>query len=603
VLYACVFFSLALTTWGVQKPRRLIWALPAAFVLSAWTLFSTEYFFGMELLRPLLAWFALAGGLAGGLPRGLARVRRVLLSWLPFVALIGGFAIWRTVFHPFGGGGSEGLLSGIFYDPLAFLAQLPGRILQDTFEAFMGAWGLAFNYAPLIESGGVLYAVLAVLVGLAFWLYLARIKEQDAPGMAQIKEQDAPGMARVKDQDAPGMARVKEQDAPGMARVKEQDAPGMARIENQDAPGMARIKEQDAPERWAIEASLFGLLAFLAAGLPIWLTRLPFSTSFPWDRFALVFGPGVCVLTAGLLSWLGKTPGRRAFLVALLVGLSSGVNNAGAAEFRKDWNAATDFFWQLAWRAPAIQAGTAVLYDQIGLRYFEDDSLSAPFNWMYAPDAQSPRMDYLLLNIPERLNGLGYLNPVSPISKDFRAMAFSGSTSQALVIKYNAPGCLQILDPQRDGLRIDLPEFARRALPLSRLELIQAQAPAGKAPAAPPGGIFGPEPKHKWCYYYEQAELARQSGNWDKILELKGQSIGAGYFPEDAAEYLPFVEALLRKGDWNGAHQLSKRAYDSSAGNGAPFCALWQRAGAWSGQSADYPAALRAIQTLMQCTE
>ena len=533
VLYAFVFFSLALTTWAVKQPRRLLWALPLAFVLSAYTLFSTEYFFGMELLRPLLAWFALAGSL----PNPRSRLRRVALSWLPFLGLIVGFALWRTLWHPFGGGGNEGLLSGLFYDPRALLTQLPGRILQDIFEAFLGGWGLAFNYAPLIESGNLLFGGLAVLVTLAFWLYLAR------------------------------------------------------------------IRHDDIPDGWALEAGLFGGVAFMAAGLPIWLTRLPYTTAFPWDRFALVFGPGVCVVTAGLLGWLGKTPARRAFLLALLVGLSSGVNNAGAGEFRKDWNAATDLFWQFSWRAPAIQPGTALLYDQIELRYFEDDSLSAPFNWTYAPNAQSPRMDYLLLNIPERLYGLGYLNPGSPIRKDFRAMAFTGSTQQVLVFNYRQSGCLQILDPQRDLARSDLPEFARRALPLARLDLIQAQPPAGQPAAAPPSAIFGPEPKHKWCYYYEQAELARQSGDWEKILQLKNQSIGAGYFPEDPVEYLPFVEAMLHRFDWNNAIQLTKRAHDTSASDSAPYCALWRRAADYSAQTDGYPPALRTIQSLLHCTE
>lgn len=533
VLYAFLFFSLALTTWGVQKPRRLWLSLPAAFILSAFTLFSTEYFFGLELLRPLLAWFALSGTI----PQAGLRLRRVFFSWLPFLALLAGFSIWRSLFHPFGGGGTEGLLSTLFDHPIEFLVQLPGRILQDILEAFMGGWGLAFNYAPLIESGGLLYAVLALLVGLAFWLYLAR------------------------------------------------------------------IKEDNAHDRWALEASLFGLFAFLAAGWPIWLTRLPFTTSFPWDRFALIFSPGICLVTAGLLSWLGKHPARRAFLVALLVGLSAGVNNAGAAEFRKDWNAAVDFFWQFSWRAPAIQPGTALLADQIGLRYFEDDSLAAPLNWMYAPDAQAPRMDYHFLNIPERLQGLGYLEPGSRITKDFRAMAFSGSTSQALVIKYNPPGCLQILDPERDAARADLPEFARRALPLSRLDLIQAEVPVGKSPSAPPADIFGPEPKHKWCYFYEQAELARQSGSWDLIVQLKSQSIGAGYFPQDPVEYLPFVEALLHRFAWDDAYQLSKRAYAASAGSSAVYCALWKRAGAWSAEAEGYQPALRAIKSELHCTE
>jgi len=533
VLYAGLFFSLALTAWAARSPARRWPAQLLAFALSAFTLFSTEYFFGLELLRPLLAWFALAGVA----PSAGARLRRALLGWLPFLALLAGFAAWRSLFHPFGGGGGAGLLNYFFDHPLELLTWLPGRVLQDLLLAVLGGWGKAFQYGALIEGGGLEYALLALLGGLACWLYLAR-----ARGFSPAA-------------------------------------------------------------RWPLEAAFLGLFAFLAAGLPLWLTRLPYTSGFPWDRFALVYAPGVCLLTAALLSWLGKDAPRWAFLAALLFGLSAGTNNLGAAVFRADWNAAAGLLWQFAWRAPAIQPGTALLTDRLGLRYFEDDTLSAMLAWTYAPPAQKQRMEQMIINIPERLESMGYLVPNSRIAKDFRVLRFEGSTSQAVVWLYNPPGCLQILDPARDGLRPDLPEFARRALTLSRPQLLLAQPPAGRAPAAPPQAIFGGEPKRKWCYYYEQAELARQSGAWEQIARLKAQSIGAGYFPQDPYEYLPFVEADMRRSAWDDARQLSKRAYDLTAQSSPTYCALWQRAAAWAAQSDSYRSALRALREELQCTE
>ena len=119
VLYAFVFFSLALTTWAVKNPRRLWYAIPLGLALSAFTLFSTEYFFGVELLRPVLAWLALSqGGLS---PR--ARLKRAGLLWLPFFALMAVFAVWRGAFHPFGGGGQAGLLTALFSSPISLFAR------------------------------------------------------------------------------------------------------------------------------------------------------------------------------------------------------------------------------------------------------------------------------------------------------------------------------------------------------------------------------------------------------------------------------------------------------------------------------------------------
>ena len=64
LLYAALFFSLGLT-WrqaripAVGRGQALGWAF-AAWVFSGFHIFSTEYFFGLELLRPLGLWLILS---------------------------------------------------------------------------------------------------------------------------------------------------------------------------------------------------------------------------------------------------------------------------------------------------------------------------------------------------------------------------------------------------------------------------------------------------------------------------------------------------------------------------------------------------------------
>jgi hypothetical protein len=541
VLYAFVFFSLALTTWAVKNPRRLWYAIPLGLALSAFTLFSTEYFFGVELLRPVLAWFALSqGGLS---PR--ARLKRAGLLWLPFFALMAVFAVWRGAFHPFGGGGQEGLLTALFSSPISLLLHLPQRILRDAFQTFVSAWGQAFAYGPLLENGGLVFALLAVLAGALFWLYLARLREP-------------------------------------------------------------AHEQSDRNENWPQQAALLGLFAFLAVGPPLWLTRLPLTMAFPWDRFFLVFAPGASLFTAALVSWLVRGPARRALLLALLLGAAVGFQNANAAVFRKEWSDQRDFFWQLAWRAPAVQPGTLFLVDQVGFTYMEDDSLSGPLNWTLDPNANTNRMNYAVFNIPERLVALGYLVPGHPALKDFRAQSYSGSTSSAVVLRFNPPGCLQVLDPRRDALRANLPEFDQRALFLSRPELILPAPLPGQASSAPPLEIFGPEPKSKWCYYYEQAALALQNQDWERIRTLKQQSIGQGFFPADPAEYQPFIEGYLHLGQWDDAVDLTRRSYSASAANGPALCSLWRQARAWipsNDNNSSYGRIWSETAVYLHCTE
>ena len=68
--------------------------------------------------------------------------------------------------------------------------------------------------------------------------------------------------------------------------------------------------------------------------------------------------------------------------------------------------------------------------------------------------------------------------------------------------------------------------------------------------SAPPSeAIFGPEPVHDWCYYYQSAERAKQAGDWETVVRLGDDVFAAGLTPIDLAEWLPFLEGYLWAGD------------------------------------------------------
>jgi hypothetical protein len=60
-----------------------------------------------------------------------------------------------------------------------------------------------------------------------------------------------------------------------------------------------------------------------------------------------------------------------------------------------------------------------------------------------------------------------------------------------------------------------------------------------------PENLFGPEPEHDWCYYYERADLARQQEDWEEVVRLGKQAVEAGYVPSDPLEWIPFLQAHL----------------------------------------------------------
>ncbi len=529
VLFAMFLFSLGLSLWLVRiRARGLALGIgtAAALALSAFTMFSTEYFFGLELLRPMLLWLMLVPQGEKLVPlswRGLfQRLVRVLRQWWPYLALMIVFVIWRGFIHTFPGK-SLTVVEGMQVSPLNALGNLALTILEDFSEANLVAWGQIFGSKLLggwASGFDLRLVVLMLVVGVLGGIYLLRLRPD---------------------------------------------------------PRQDSQTGEESQESWAAQAIGIGLLSFFTAGWPFWITGLPMQPGFPQDRYALPLAVGGCLLLAGLVDAAGRSLPVKAAVIALVLALAVGFHSQMAQEYRQDWENFKSFLWQMTWRAPEIQPGTLLLTDAMGLRFYEDDSLTAPINWTYDPENHSLKMDALLYDLLVRQNSLTDLKPGVDVERNFRGKTFTGSTSQVLVVAYNPPGCLKILDPTYDSDLPGLPERVMRTLQLSN----PAQwVMADTAPAAPPQEIFGTEPKHRWCYYYQKAALARQQGNWDEVVELAGQSIGQGIRPgrpQDQVEFLPFVEAYARVGRWDDAAQMTADIAFWAPEVKPALCSLWRR--------------------------
>jgi len=82
--------------------------------------------------------------------------------------------------------------------------------------------------------------------------------------------------------------------------------------------------------------------------------------------------------------------------------------------------------------------------------------------------------------------------------------------------------------------------------------------PTGDFPV-PSASIFGSEPNHDWCYYYQKASLARQTGDWKEIGKLYDKTISLGLDTDDKAEIIPFLEALVNLGRYDEAKTLYRK--------------------------------------------
>ncbi len=315
-----------------------------------------------------------------------------------------------------------------------------------------------------------------------------------------------------------------------------------------------------------------GFFALLVAGWPFWLTGVPVSLGYPANRATLSFMLGASLLFAGLLALL---PRRLDWiLAAVFVSLAAGQQFFWSNDFRKDWNVQKSLFWQMSWRAPDLEPGTIVLMNE-ELAFYADNSLGAILNWMYTPENHSERVEYVLFYPTNRLDGaLTALQPGIPVQYDYLAGQFNGNTSNVVVFYFSPPGCLRVLDPEIDPFNRLIPDesLLREAANLSTTEPI-LPTQAVRMP-----GIYAPEPVHGWCYYFEQADLARQAGDWQGVVEIGDHAFRLDDYPNDPVERFVFVEGFAHMGLWDKALEYAQISYEVSKNYVGPLlCRLWDR--------------------------
>jgi hypothetical protein len=130
---------------------------------------------------------------------------------------------------------------------------------------------------------------------------------------------------------------------------------------------------EGTPSRaWPWQAIGVGMAAMVAGGLPVWVTQLPVGLEYPWDRLTLPLALGASLAAAGFLGlFRGQAP--RLVIAVAMLGLSAGTHYVSNRSYVKDAEDLGQFLWQLSWRIPGLEKGTALLTNDIPLRYYSDN--------------------------------------------------------------------------------------------------------------------------------------------------------------------------------------------------------------------------------------
>jgi hypothetical protein len=115
--------------------------------------------------------------------------------------------------------------------------------------------------------------------------------------------------------------------------------------------------------------------------------------------------------------------------------------------------------------------------------------------------------------------------------------------------------CVHALDPRWPDISIQDQPFIHASVQNSNVENIDVNG----TPPIPLIYAFGMEPAHDWCYYYQKADLARQSGDWKEVVRLGNEAQKLGLHPDDPIEWMPFLQAYAFVGDAKQVKGISTR--------------------------------------------
>jgi len=142
------------------------------------------------------------------------------------------------------------------------------------------------------------------------------------------------------------------------------------------------------------------------------------------------------------------------------------------------------------------------------------------------------------------------------LESTYRAHKMNIDYGNVLVAAQSATdACVRVLDP-----RWEMYSTADRADVhlLGGFSRVDALLPSGPPPKLPVH-LFGREPARGWCYYFEQASLAAQGGDWQQVGAIQDEIGKLGLHPNDQIEWMPFLLAQAHLGDLQAVKEIATR--------------------------------------------
>lgn len=517
MLYWGGFFFFATSLYlmartATETTHRIPFIALAVF-LEGLHLFTSEYYVGMVLVRPLLL-FWLFGAQVTDFRK---RVSKAILYWLPYLGALAAYLIWRMFLYippPIGDRNAPKLLYALLETPVETIGYLIRIALQDSIIVTFTSWYRTF--VPELLSFASIFNWFVLLVTAATFLTVFFFLSKAYPPSAHNSR------------------------------------------------------------RWLASPLTLGFLLVLLGMAPLWMIGQDIVThknQFAGSRFGIGSTLGAALILTVLIENLLDDIKKKVVLVSVCVALAVSMHLTNAKDFSYSWEKQERLARELLWRAPHIESGTAIVTDEEILGYMGSYSVSFSLITTYQPgNINTPPYWYFPFyytnpNVNDFLTGI-------PLDGSKLTMDFKGTSQEMILLSFNPEmqRCLWVLQPQDTNLRL-INDDMRQLAAGSDIHRIQQT----ETEPAPPEALYGETDTQTWCYYFEKADLARQYGQWDEIVRLWAEAQTIGERPDNGFEYIPFIEGFGHTGDWKQVKEMTKFAKRITAGLEPSLCSALDR--------------------------
>ena len=315
-----------------------------------------------------------------------------------------------------------------------------------------------------------------------------------------------------------------------------------------------QLLSEYSTDKAMVEPLVVGLISCFVGVIPVAIANRYVDYGF-YSHYSLPASLAAALFLASLVVFI--SPGKMQFaFVSLVLAAAALTHYAAATYVVREINILNSFWWQVYWRAPGIREGTTLIVDYPVLGFDDQiDNVWGPANLLYYPEEkQDIPVEYKLAALP--LSGPELENVLSKGEQrtGYRTHFFRYNVNQIVVLSQPVEGsCVRVIDGSLPVLSSHDTSEIGMVAPYSKPETILLDSPG-----QPPSAVFGREPEHGWCYYFEKVDLAVQGGDQETALSLANEALAAGLSPGDPVEWMPFLLTYMIDNDLETVTTIAK---------------------------------------------